>query len=418
MALTERQDIKDLSQQQIRELQNVLLRAGYNPGPIDGVWGPRSRAAYQRFLTSNGYGSGVDDESGWIIRPIDQMSKDTPGIWDTIVPGSEGGTPPPSAPTTTTLPSASAAGAPADVAAATNTASGAPPPPPIDDGTAEADVRENLPQLAYLLDVDPQVRQILLDAAKGGWPMSRTEGALWKTDWYQKQSLITREWDEKFHNDPATAMALWDQRSVVVGNMAAQMGFTLPEADVKWVAGRVLREGWSDEQLKRFLGKLARQGGIGPGQVTEQAAKLKAMARNYMNVMTEGQAQEYAIRIAEGTMTSEAVESMMRNDAKARFSWLAPQIDAGLSPMDLFGQTRNVVAQELEIDPNQIDLQDPKWAELTQGVIGEDRQLRSMNYSEIGRWARQRPEWRFTDNANKKAADLELNLLKTLGAIA
>ena len=36
MALSEGVALDQLNSQQISELQNLLLRAGYNPGPVDG----------------------------------------------------------------------------------------------------------------------------------------------------------------------------------------------------------------------------------------------------------------------------------------------------------------------------------------------------------------------------------------------
>lgn len=411
MALTEGRPLAELDSNEIRDLQNLLLRAGFNPGPIDGQLGPLTEDAYTRFLRANGY---VPEGSGplrdmTVIRAVDQMSKNTPGIWEAISRGSETGAavqatqPQPGvAPPTPAPSSAPAAQAPAV---------------PAGDGATEGAVRTKFPHLAYLLD-NPEVKDVLLRATQGGWDQATLQGELWKTQWWQTTSNTTRLWDQKFAQDNATAMQEWDQSTVVVGNIASQMGFALPANDTKWIAGRVKREGWSDDQLKRFLGTLARQNGIGPGQVTEKAAGFKATAKRYMSTMSDQQALEYAIRVSEGSLTQEGVESLMRNEAKSRFTWLGSQIDAGLSPMDLFGGTRNTVAQVLEMDPNQIDLQDPRWSELTSAMTGEDGKPRSMNFSEAQRWARQRPEWRFTDNANKESAQTELFLLKSMGLMA
>jgi peptidoglycan hydrolase-like protein with peptidoglycan-binding domain len=34
---------------EVRDLQSALLRRGINPGPLDGVFGPRTEAAVRRF---------------------------------------------------------------------------------------------------------------------------------------------------------------------------------------------------------------------------------------------------------------------------------------------------------------------------------------------------------------------------------
>ena len=34
----------------VREVQQALMNAGYDPGPIDGVFGPRTKAAVRRYI--------------------------------------------------------------------------------------------------------------------------------------------------------------------------------------------------------------------------------------------------------------------------------------------------------------------------------------------------------------------------------
>src|ERR1700751_3304589 len=40
----------ELSSATIRSIQQELKEAGYDPGPVDGRWGPRSKVAYENFL--------------------------------------------------------------------------------------------------------------------------------------------------------------------------------------------------------------------------------------------------------------------------------------------------------------------------------------------------------------------------------
>jgi putative peptidoglycan binding protein len=38
------------SAQHVREVQEALVKAGYDPGPIDGIFGPRTKAALRKYL--------------------------------------------------------------------------------------------------------------------------------------------------------------------------------------------------------------------------------------------------------------------------------------------------------------------------------------------------------------------------------
>lgn len=409
--------LTDLTEQQVLELQNLLQRAGYNPGALDGKFGPQTKAAYSRFLTKNGH----DARADVIVKlASDLFANHTPELWGGITMGGE--TAPPAAPATTTsavtaAPTAAPASVPTSTPSTAVTPYVAPATPNLSTGEMEEQVRKQFPMLAYLLD-NPEVKDVLMRGVEGSWTQDQLQAEMMKTWWWKTTSEVTRLWDAKFNVDPAKAQYEWDQRTVSVLNLAQQMGAPVDEAGAKWLAGRILREGWSDEQLKRFLGQVIRNaGGAEPGQVTEQVAQIKQLGRSYLSNLTEKSAQEFAVRIAEGSMSREGIETMLRNEAKNRFTWLAPQIDSGLTPMDLFGSTRSAVAQMLEMDPEQIDLNNPMWSQLTSPIQGEGGQMRSMNFYEAQRWARQRPEWRLTDNANRASSEIGLNLLKGMGMV-
>ena len=44
----------------IRSVQQALLKAGYDPGPIDGVMGPRTEQALSRYQQSKGLSSSAN----------------------------------------------------------------------------------------------------------------------------------------------------------------------------------------------------------------------------------------------------------------------------------------------------------------------------------------------------------------------
>ena len=288
---------------------------------------------------------------------------------------------------------------------------------PINEAAIDEQIRLRFPQLAYLRS-NPEINELLIKAIQGTWSQTELEPQLYNTEWWRSTSESVRLWDAKFHVDPAQANAEWDQKTLAVGNQARRMGVTLNEFDTKWVAGKVLREGWTDDQLNSFLGSLARNtGSAAPGAITETQATLKAAARKYMVGMDDATLFDFAVRIAEGSATREAVDTLLRDQAKARFHWLAPQIDAGFSPTDLFASTRQAVATQLEIDPNQIDLNDPRWSQLT-APIQDGNTMRSMTFTEAQQWARSRPEWRVTNNANAEASELGLNILRSMGVLA
>lgn len=417
--LTEGMKLSELDTAQVSMLQNLLLRAGFDPGPVDGILGEKTRSAYSRFLTRNGHTLRGNAEPT-ITKLVSQLwDNSIPEYWNNISYGGEvtqqattGGQGKP-------LPAVPAApinsGGAATAASGTGSSVEVVAPPP--DAATEEQVRRRYPHLTYLLDI-PEVRAVLLEATTKSFNEAELQGALAQTQWWQKTAAATRVWDQKFYQDNATAMREWQQKTVELQNKTLQMGLQLSPTDAEWVAGKVLREGWSESELNRYLGQLLRNtGSAQPGSVTEQVSAIKALGRSYLSSISDKDAYEYAVRIAEGTMSTAALSSMFRDEAKNRFTWLAPQIDADVTPMALFSANRRAVAQLLEMDEEMIDLNDPKWSELTAPVLGDDGKPRTMNFYEAQRWARRRAEWRLTDNANQEASNMGLGLLRSMGVI-
>lgn len=53
-----------MSQTEIQQVQRYLLNAGYSPGPVDGIWGARSRDALARYQSDRGLKvTGIPDQA-------------------------------------------------------------------------------------------------------------------------------------------------------------------------------------------------------------------------------------------------------------------------------------------------------------------------------------------------------------------
>lgn len=406
-------NIGDLNPDEVISLQQLLKRLGYDPGPVDGVVGNLTRTAYHNYLTANG--APASDTVDSVLGLLDQGD---PDAWARIKqgPGPVQSGPPPA--------QAAPVSAPADAQAYQPP----PAPPPLaasqpyappSQGTTDDEIRRLYPNLAYLLDT-PEVGQVLRQAATEGWDASRLQGALFNTQWWQTTEANVRTWDNKVAQDPATANGDITRKQVEIASMLARYGIgSIGDADMRWLAGKVLREGWTDDQLLRFFGGLIRDQGhaILPGKITEEEAKIRDQARSYMVNIDDPSVREWAARIVEGTASADAVSSFLRQQAVGRFSWLRTEIEGGLTPDQLFSPLKNAVAQMLEVNPDMVNLNSTRFGALTAPVQGADGKLRSMNFNEAQQWARGQSEWRYTKNANDEASQMVLGLLNTFGRV-
>lgn len=406
--------LKELNEQEVIALQQLLIKLGYNPGPVDGSVGPLTEGAYARFIKANGNGDPTRIDAG-----VSLLVQGEPEAWSRIVMGAEMTAPSQPRPYTATpgvsgVPRATTPAPVAPTPAAAPTPGYTPPP----QGAIDDEVRKLYPNLAYYLD-NPEIGQILRDAAQNGWDAARLQGALFATNWWQTTSANARQWDLLNSQDPAEALRRLDAKMVEIMNIAMRYGVSIDEQGGRWIAGKILREGWTDDQLLRFLGQTARGVGIVPGKISNEAAKIQDLAKKYMVKLNEKDATEWATRVFEGTASLDTVESFFRLESKNRFHWLGDQIDSGITPDQMFGTLRNVVSQTLEIDPTMIDFNDARWSVLTNPVLESSGtgKFRTMNYNEAMQWARSQPEWTRTKAAQDESSQLGLSLLRALGAM-
>jgi hypothetical protein len=292
----------------------------------------------------------------------------------------------------------------------------------------DAFARSNYGYLAAYLE-DPEIGPILKQAAREGWDQGRLRGALSNTNWWKTTAQTAREFDAEKNMDPASWEEKVQQRLEQIRRQAGLMGLAISgkidlggfgsyDRDYH-IAVQSLREGWDD---KKIMAALFKEGGFqvdkdyGEGMIGAQADQVKAMARAYMLPVSESQANAYAQAIMEGRMDIEGVEAAYRDLAKGRYPGLAAQIDAGIRPEQFFDTYKQQAAQLLEIDPDTINMMDPKWSPMTE-LVGADGVRRPMTLSESADYLRSRPEYDRTDNAMTEASRVAELLAKTFGKV-
>lgn len=278
---------------------------------------------------------------------------------------------------------------------------------PIDEATEEA-ILEIFPSAAYWLTV-PEIREVLDRGVEEGWSPDRLRAAIEDTSWWQSTEASVRVFDEQELRDPATTAARIEQQAFVIRRQAMQAGIGITTQVASDVARNSLRFGWSEEQVRDALFQAAGDANIsGIGSIATDAQTIKGMARQYHVPISDEDANMYALRLFNGTLDFASIQTLMTQNAKAMFPHLAEQLDMGLTVEDYMRPLINVAAQELDMNPNAIDLTGTKFSEL----------YALDSYSSVRDWARAQDEWQYTDRANDEADQMNLSLLKTMGVLA
>ena len=377
-------------------LQQFLLDNGFNPGAIDGLWGPRTKAAWTKFATDNGL-------------PTDSLE---PAIWGMISTGDFEGI------------VAGPGGDPTFDQGQGGTGI------PGTDGTIDAEelekIKERFPNLVYLLD-NPELAE-LFERAIADDGMSATEFtlALEATEWFKSMTASQRLFDASVARDPASAnQRVADQRLALQVQMNLY-GLRVSSSVLDTMAMNAVRNGTTEQQMLMQVGDLARaqlrssdtglQGGSAEGQLKAIVQRLQGDARSYHLGFSESQMEEWAIRIVEGRWSYDAAQATMRQQASKAFPQLADQIMQGTTVEDYFAPTKNRLAQMLEVNPNSIDLTSDKYSSITQ-MVSDDGNVRPMTFAEIGKFARQQDAYWATEQGTEESYGLANGLLSTFGLI-
>lgn len=189
-------------------------------------------------------------------------------------------------------------------------------------------------------------------------------------------------------------------------------------ANLLRVATSAARQGLTGNNLRYFVFASAATVGEGP-QVgrTKLADKLRKDVAAYgyrasdeqINAALTGKAVRGQV------YTEDSLIKMAKIAAKGTYGHLAPQIDAGLSLDDIFGNYRNFAAEILEIDPNEIDFtKDPKYAE----AFGDSK----TGQLSLSAWVKKLKTddqygWKFTNQANQQVSSMVSTLEKAFGLV-
>lgn len=200
-----------------------------------------------------------------------------------------------------------------------------------------------------------------------------------------------------------------------IADRVKQLGLTsFTDESIAKLAKQAVDEDWSETVITDKLLASIDWTNLTGGDLTAGVDMIRQQAAGFLFKIGDAQAQDWALRMARGELTSQGVASMMQAQAKARFSWMGAMIDQGVKPADYFAPVRNVIADTLEVGADQIDLLDPTWMGMVEVADGRGG-TRAATMNEAMLAARRRPEWSQTRGAQELAAQAGQRLASIFG---
>lgn len=272
---------------------------------------------------------------------------------------------------------------------------------------------------AWMYSADPEVHNLIDQASAEGWTAEKLAAAIQGTAWWRRTQESERNWNAEIARDPHSAQVKRDQKAEEIIRMASTMGVSLDQAHADSYADSFYRYGWTDIQLQNsILSQFEYEKGKTKGGAATIEMQLNQMASDYGITLTDNDYKGWIISIEQGYNTPDTFKAWAAQQSANLNPWAKAGLDTGLTLRDIVAPIFNKVANELEINPNMINLNDSKWTKLFQASRDpKTGAFVTPAWSDVERLIRTDPQygWDRTQFANTEAANRAAMLLDKFG---
>jgi hypothetical protein len=297
---------------------------------------------------------------------------------------------------------------------------------PTPDTLSRSELAKSYGYALRIIESDPELSDLFeraVNGKKGQWTATRFTAELMDTDWYQTNNEFARKALTAEALGGADWEAMLETARLNVQQVATNEGIDLDASQIDTYARQAIANGWDQPGREQLLRNALAQQLQTPaeGQLMEgQAGNMEQIwmqtaARNGLKLSREFFSSA-ARSVAMDLSTIDDVERQIREQAASMYPTYSQQILAGQDARDLASGYINMMAQEFEMDPEMIDLNDPMIRE-AMGGISEDGKP-----SVEGLWAfqqrlRKDPRWMQTKSAADEISSTARSVMEIFGLV-
>lgn len=279
----------------------------------------------------------------------------------------------------------------------------------------------------------PELKSIFEEAFINEWTPAELVRNIDNTDWAKSRTDAQEKADVQKTVNPVE----WNDKVAgnvtVVRRILAGKGLTIGDDQIKQIAEKGTRNGWSDVEWDTysaadavaFIGpSKALTGGekpvaATPTQPTAQpvaptTTKLRDTAKKFGVPVSDAMLSDWVATITQGVKTEEQFTESMRASAQS----LYPALNERLKTEDfdsIAAPYKRLYSDILEVPEDNVDLSSPTGAMAFTG--GDPEKPRLMTSTEWVKYLRKRPEWQNTKNAYDEYASAAKVLRNIFGGV-
>jgi hypothetical protein len=270
----------------------------------------------------------------------------------------------------------------------------------------------------------PEIKPLFEKAISEGWTPDRFKAAVQNSEWFRSNNEYARlAWAQEQMGGADWQASLQDARSAV-RSAAVAMGADVSEEELNALAKRYLYEGWNQSTRQGLLAEALSQeisfipderGNVsmrgGAGELTDN---LRNLARANGVSFADNWYQSAARSVASGLSTANDWERDVREQAASLFPVYSEKIRQGMNVYDLASPYINTMAQELELDPNMITLND-QYIRSALGGMNDKGDFQPMGLWDFQKKLRQDPRWENTSRAQNEVTSVTGKVMQMFG---
>lgn len=308
------------------------------------------------------------------------------------------------------------------------------PRPTVTEEEALQIARERWPLFLGLLSID-ELRSVFVKVIREGISDPDEINALIdETEWAKSRTSNQESLEIARNSDPVEYRRMVWEKARELRAIYVSLGLAAPEGDITnfetlgentalfYLSAQALYMGLSGDDIRRAVVlemELNPAAPKPPGSFGTQMDNIAAQAANYFVTFTDQELFQLAQQLLAGDITEQGVTQLLQEQAMSQFAdypdTFVRRLQQGFTPEMLFSQHRQVAAQALEIDPDQVDFNDPFYAAIFD-MRDENGNRRPMSTTEMRRYIRSTPRGKATQQYMADEAGMALNLLKVFGA--
>lgn len=266
----------------------------------------------------------------------------------------------------------------------------------------------------------PELRSIFEDGFINQWTSDELLRAIDNTEWAKTRTLSQERYDVLKTTNPIEAAAEVDQNIPTVRRILSGKGISLGEDQIKVIAEKGARNGWSNVEWDEYVASeaIALTTAATPAQTPTRPAStvtptnLRVIAKQFGVPIAEATLNQWSNDIATNRKTEDQFTEYARASAQTLYPGLAERLKTNTFD-EITSPYKRLYAEVLETPEDNIDLTAPQFSTLFTG--SDPANPRMMTSTEWVGFLRRRPEWQNTQNAYREYAQVSDTLNKIFG---